>query len=158
MDEFSPSIHLFCYLVISNPYSHSRPGIAKVSPADKAPDSGNFDPNSMPELTPDLAPIKDGLLEIVAALMSAAVTGAEKRMLIEGEKGVTVLLKKLSRNQVSSEIAGQVANMVKALQAKDYASATAVQAALVNHDWHDHKDWLKGIKFINQLAAKKLAT
>ena len=34
--------------------------------------------------------------------------------------------------------------------------ASAVQVALVNSHWAAHKDWLKGVKFLCQLAQKKM--
>lgn len=143
----------------SNPYKGvTRPGTAASvvsSTHGTAPASGSFDIDSS-ELSDDLIPIKDALLGIVSALESAPLSVADKRQLIEAEKGVTVLMKKLARGAVGPEVQAQVYSMVGALANRDFTSATTIQTALVNSDWRNHKDWLKGIKSLIQLASKKL--
>lgn len=67
-----------------------------------------------------------------------------------------VLLKKLSRGAVSEDVAGQVLNMVNAIRNRDYGTASAIQTALVTHEWKEHKDWLRGVKFLIQLTSKKI--
>ena len=74
----------------------------------------------------------------------------------EAEKGIAVLLKRLSRGDIDDEVSHKVDHMVTSLRSRDYATAAAIQSGLANSDWKDHKDWLKGIKFLIQLATKKL--
>mmetsp|Transcript_7864 Transcript_7864/g.11538 ORF Transcript_7864/g.11538 Transcript_7864/m.11538 type:complete len:943 (-) Transcript_7864:132-2960(-) len=141
----------------SNPYGGARSGIAAVNstPA-KPPISGNLDPNQPPALSAEYQPISDGLLPFVTYL-SSVVTGAkEKKEMVEIEKGVAILLKKLARGDINSEIAPKVMTMVTAMQNRDYGSAAAIQKALVNSDWKEHKDWLRGIKFLIQFASKRI--
>lgn len=139
----------------SNPYSGERHGIAQVEKTEKPPVSGSLDPNAL-QLMAEQAHIKDILLELAASLNAAPLTPVDKRQMAEAEKGIAVLLKRLARQDIDADVCHKVDQMVTAIRSRDYATAAAVQTALVNSDWKDHKDWLKGIKFLIQLAGKKL--
>ena len=58
---------------------------------------------------------------------------------------------------IFEETKGTVFNMVMALVNRDYGTAAAMQTALVSSDWKSHKDWLKGMKVLIQLASRKLS-
>jgi protein transport protein SEC31 len=151
--SFSCSLSLF---ISSNAYmGTARPGTAAVSKAAKAPVSGNFDSKTL-VLLAEYEPIKASMMDLVGKLSTLCVTVNDKRQLSEIEKGITVFLKRLSRDDIDSEIASMVGTMISALVNRDYVTATGIQTSLVNSDWRDHKDWLKGIKFLIQLASKKL--
>jgi len=144
----------------SNPYhSVSRPGTAAAvlesSSTGKAPVSANFDPNQPPPQSDENQPISDSLLELLTTLAATQLTPSDKRQLSEGEKAVGILLKKLSRGAIAADVVGQVQNMTSAIRNRDYAAASAIQTALVTHDWKEHKDWLRGVKFLIQLSSKK---
>jgi protein transport protein SEC31 len=143
----------------SNPYTGAeRPGTAAAVVTlkdNKVPVSGTFDPNATPELLAEHQHIKDILLELASSLNAAPLTPADKRQLAEAEKGIAILLKRLSRFDIDADVTDKVDNMVSALKNRDYAMALAVQTALVNSDWKNHKDWLKGMKFLIQLASKR---
>mmetsp|Transcript_20539 Transcript_20539/g.30431 ORF Transcript_20539/g.30431 Transcript_20539/m.30431 type:complete len:949 (-) Transcript_20539:2897-5743(-) len=141
----------------SNPYGAQRQGIAAVSDK-KPPVSGTYNPNTIPNLEESEQPIKEGLLEIVSILEGAQLSAGDKKQLSEGQKGIAVLVKRLARGDLDDEITGKVLTLVNALRARDFASAAAIQTGLVNSDWRNHKDWLKGIKNLIQLATKKLYT
>ena len=151
---------MFYFLVFStfsNPYTGAeRHGIAQVAPVAKAPVSGTFDPNATPELSAEHQHIKDTLIELAASLNAAPLNPADKRQMTEAEKGIAVLLKRLARGDIDADVSGKVDNMVTAIRSRDYVTAAAVQTGLVNSDWKDHKDWLKGMKFLTQLAMKKI--
>ena len=76
----------------------------------------------------------------------------EKRFRDEREK----LKEKLTYGQVEEDVIVQCNRLVSAVLQRDYATASAVQVALVNSHWAAHKDWLKGVKFLCQLAQKKM--
>jgi protein transport protein SEC31 len=144
----------------SNPYTGaSRPGTAAavLTAAGKAPVSGTFNPSNMPDIAGDFQPIKDGFLELVTAIQGMQLSVGDRKQLAEGEKGVAILVKKLARGDIDAQIAGKVLIIVNALRAGDYNTAVLNQTALVNSDWRDHRDWLKGIKNLIQLAAKKMS-
>ena len=138
----------------SNPYAGTRGGIAQVAPS-KPPVSATLDFDRV-NLPAEFEPIKDGLLNIVASLNSCPLSAADKRQLVEAEKGVAICVKRLALGDIDASVSGKVAALVDALLRRDYNTTTALQKNLVNEDWKEHKDWLKGIKFLIQLASKRL--
>ncbi|KAK1739842.1 protein transport protein SEC31-like protein [Skeletonema marinoi] len=119
----------------------------------KAPVSGTLD--SMPTLSEDYAHLQSGLLAIVEQLHASAVGGMEKKQAMESQKAVAVFIKTLARGGIDSDVANQVTTMLSALQNRDYGSASAVVTRLISNEWKDHKDWLKGMKFLVQMVSKK---
>jgi protein transport protein SEC31 len=143
------------WIFTSNPYTGvSRPGIAQVAPG-KAPVSAtlNFDSVQLPAL---YEPIKDGLLQITTSLASSPLAAADKRQLSEAEKGVAILVKRLARGDIDATVVEKVSKLVGSLLSRDYNTTNIIQKQLVNDDWKEHKDWLKGVKFLIQLASKRL--
>lgn len=145
----------------SNPYTGAeRPGTAAAvltsSTGTKPPVSGTFNPSKLHDLSTDLQPIKDGLLELVAILSSHQLGPADKKQMSEGEKGIAILLKRLARGDIDPLVANKMSAMVTALRNGDFATAASIQTGLVTSDWRDNKDWLKGIKNVIQIATKKL--
>ena len=96
-------------------------------------------------------------MSLVEALKNLNLVSVDKRLLGEGEKAVAVMLKRLSRGDISDEIGEKLLHMCEYINAYDFRSAQNVQTALANSDWRDHKDWLKGTKSLLQLATKKFA-
>jgi protein transport protein SEC31 len=95
-------------------------------------------------------------MDLVTALKSTQLSSADIRQLSEAEKGVAVLLKRIARTDITVDVIEKVSSITDALNNRDLAKAISVQTGLVNTDWRDHKDWLKGIKALLQLAGKKL--
>jgi len=143
----------------SNPYSTAtRPGTAKLSDVpEKPPLSGNFDPSSPPEIQAEQKHISDIMLYLLNALNSIPnLSTSEQKQLAEITKGIGFLLKKLSRGDVEKSVLDKVDKMAFAMQNKDYNTASGIQTQLVNSDWREHKDWLKGMKFLIQLAHRRI--
>lgn len=142
----------------SNPYSNAnRPGTAAAAVGGgqmkKAPVSGTLD--SIPTLSEEYTHLQSGLLAIVEQLHASAVGGMEKKQAMESQKAVAVFIKTLARGEIDSDVANQVTTMLSALQNRDYGTASAVVTRLISNEWKDHKDWLKGMKFLVQMATKK---
>jgi len=97
------------------------------------------------------------LLQILESLKSLPLGAADNRQMVDGEKAVAVFVKKLAMQAVHDESLEQAKAMVSSLMARDFRTATAMQTALVNSEWREHKDWLKGFKSLIQLASRKLA-
>jgi protein transport protein SEC31 len=139
----------------SNPYGgNARPGPAAVQSLQKAPVSGSLNLDSL-QLSNHHASIKDTLLGATDALKRTALNVVEKKQLDEAEKGIAILVKKLARDDLSDAIVDQVFALVNAISQHDFVAALAYQTTLANSEWRDHKDWLKGIKILIQLASKK---
>ena len=144
----------------SNPYSSAnRPGTAAAAvgggQTKKAPVSGSLDLKTMPTLSDEYAHLQSGLLVIVEQLNASAVGGVEKKQAMESQKAVAVFIKMLARGEIDADVANQVSMMLSALQNRDYGSASAHVTRLISNEWKDHKDWLKGMKFLVQMASKK---
>ena len=140
----------------SNPYKGAeRPGTAVVGGGQKPPISGTLNFDNF-ELTADHHQIKGSLLGLVEALRNnAQLNPVEKRQLAETEKAIAVLVKKMARGELAEDTTSKVYSMVGAVNNSDLPSASLIQTDLANHDWRDHKDWLKGIKLLIQLGVKK---
>lgn len=143
----------------SNPYSNAnRPGTAAAAVgtnSKKAPVSGTFNPNSMPVLSDEYKYLQDGLVAIAEQLVATATGSMEKKQATESARAVAVFIKTLARGGVDANICDKVGSAVTALQNRDYGSASSIVTGLVSTEWKDHRDWLKGMKFLVQLASKK---
>jgi hypothetical protein len=106
--------------------------------------------------SPDAVAVAQGLQQLVQHLGACPLNGSEKRQLAEGSKAAEKLQEKLTYGQVEDDVIAQCNRLVGSVLARDYATAAAVQVALVNSHWAAHKDWLKGVKFLCQLAQKKM--
>lgn len=122
----------------------------------KAPVSGTLDPNAMAALSEQNKYVCDGLLAIAESLNAVAMGAMEKKQASEAQKGVAVFIKTLSRGGIDADVANKVGGMLSALQNRDYGSASSAITGLVSNEWKDHKVWLKGMKFLVQMASKKL--
>ena len=143
----------------SNPYTGvDRPGIAVVPGQTSAqPANIPFDISNPPEVPSEQQHISDILISIIQTLSSTpTLLAAEKKQLVESTKAVGVLLNKLSQGALPPNVIDQVNALVTALQNHDYATATAVQTSAVSSIWKDNKNWLKGMKFLIQLASRRL--
>ena len=139
----------------SNPYhTTGRPGNANVpsSTPRKAPVSGNVD--TIPQLKDEYQPIPDTLLSLIEAIKGGQLSSVDKRQLSEAQKAVAIFSKRLVLGDISDETANQMLSLTNFLSAYDWSSATAAQTSLVTNEWKEHKEWLKGIKALVQLATK----
>jgi len=143
----------------SNPYSNAnRPGTAAAAVGatpKKAPVSGTFDPNSMPALSEEHVQLRDCLVAVAERLAASAAGSMERKQAAEAQRGVAVFVKTLARGGVGADVCGRVGQAAAALQGRDYGTASSIVTGLVSNEWKDHKDWLKGMKFLVQMASKK---
>jgi protein transport protein SEC31 len=139
----------------SNPYHNSARPLTSQGQSildGKSPVSGNLE--TIPELNPAYQPISDTLLSLIDALKGGQLTASDKRQISESEKGVAVFVKRLARGEVSDAVAQKMLDLTTALSNYDWAGAGSIQTALVSHEWRTHKEWLKGVKALVQLAIK----
>ena len=106
--------------------------------------------------SPEATAVAQGLQQLVQHLQACPLNGSEKRQLAEGSKAAEKVKEKLTYGQVEEDVIVQCNRLVASVLQRDYATASAVQVALVNSHWAAHKDWLKGVKFLCQLAQKKM--
>lgn len=143
-----------------NPYgTNSRPGTASVNMSRATTPNRvstvPVDDGRIPELQTEFVPIKECLTSLIGALKDSSLSSVDKRLTGEAEKALAIMLRRLALGEISDEIGQQLLNMCGYLNGYDFRTATAVLTALVNSDWREHKDWLKGTKSLLQLASKK---
>jgi len=67
---------------------------------------------------------------------------------------LTSLHQQVESNQVSPEVMSKLDNFVAALLSKNSGLANAINADLTNSVWNQHKDWIKGLKYLILLQCK----
>ena len=124
---------------------------------EKAPVSGTFNVEKLTEvvLSTEYKSIVDDLLVIVTSLSSSALQGGEKKQLLEVKKGTAIFSKRLGLSDIDPDVAVKVGHIVTAMKHRDFSTANGIHAGLVNSVWKENKDWLKGMKFLIQLSAKR---
>lgn len=143
----------------SNPYSSSRPGTAVINKRiEKAPVSGTFNIQKLTEVadSTEYKETVDDLLAMVTSLSSLSLQASEKKQVLEVEKGAAIFSKRLAKADIENEVAVKVGQIVSSMQVRDYATANGIHSSLVNSVWKENKDWLKGMKFLIQLSAKRM--
>ena len=140
----------------SNPYADARPGTAIVKKVEKAPVSGTpFDQSHLAAvMSPEDKVVTDGLLAFVSWLTSIPLATTDQKLLIEADKSIAIFVKRLAKQDISRDVVDKVKNMWHALESRDFNAANTIQNGLVNSEWREHKDWIKGLKFLIQIAAK----
>ena len=140
----------------SNPYAGAvRPGTAAITPS-RVEEPETFDEKQPQPLSEEAKFICDVLMSTNALLSACIQTPNEKRQFDEITKATDILTTRLSRNEIDSSVVSKMNYFAQAIQNKDHSSAASIQTGLVNNDWRRHKDWLKGMKFLYQLSARKL--
>lgn len=143
-------------ITTSNPYAGAvRPGTAAITPS-RVDENETFEQKEPQPLSEEAKFISDVLMSTNALLSTCIQTPNEKRQFDEITKATDILTTRLSRNEIDPSIASKMNYFVQAIQNKDYSTAASIQTGLVNNDWRRHKDWLKGMKFLCQLSARKL--
>lgn len=141
----------------SNPYTDSsRPGIAVVNRVQKSPVSGTFNLQKLAQIADSIEykSLVEDLLSSVSTLSSANFGPADQKSLGEIEKGVAIFAKRLGNGDIEKDVAEKMQQVMDMIKKGDFISATSFHTKLVNSVWKDHKDWLKGIKFLIQLNSK----
>ncbi|KAH8070454.1 hypothetical protein JL721_5228 [Aureococcus anophagefferens] len=125
-----------------------RRGARRGAPAARAPQPQPA-PVPMPNpvaQSPEAVAIAENLTAVVAHLGSLPLNGSEKRQLAEVDKSVSKLKEKMTYGALDGDVVGSVHTLVGSMLARDYATASNVQVALVNSHWGEHKDW-KGLPY-----------
>uniref|UniRef100_A0A7S2QVW0 WW domain-containing protein n=1 Tax=Triparma pacifica TaxID=91992 RepID=A0A7S2QVW0_9STRA len=150
----------------ANPYNGAaRPAGANVAGSSTGtphhvPSQAAATPEPAPavqEIPPEMMTVVNGLKGIVDQLQGVQLAMPEKKQLGEISKGCEILYVKLATpNAIDQDTGTKLQTLVAALQNRDYATAGSMSTVLANTVWKQHKDFLKGIKYLIQLAGKKL--
>ena len=122
----------------------------------KPPVSGTFNLKKLAQVadSTNYKPLVDDLLVCVTSLAGSAVGPSEKKQLAEVQKAAAIFSKRLAQVDIPIDVADKVGQIVVALKNNDFLTATGVHTSLVNTVWKQHKDWLKGLKFLIQMTSK----
>ncbi|GMH60232.1 hypothetical protein TL16_g03004 [Triparma laevis f. inornata] len=147
----------------ANPYNGAaRPAGANVAGSSSGQPHALDQQNTLVEQKPaeipeEFKPIVESLKSITTALSATQLNGSEKKQLQECTKGCDILAARLATpNAIDPDTIAKTQTLVHALVAKDYGTAGQMSQQMANTVWKDHKDWLKGMKFLIQLCGKKL--
>eukprot|EP01035_Chromulina_nebulosa_P017943 gene17943-23567_t len=129
--------------VVNQPAVNTTASVAPVvAPAKKA--------ENVP--LPESVHILGGLISQIGGTI---VNPADKRQFTAVNQSYNTLCEKISSNEVSADVLQKISLLVQELTNRSYSSANAIQVDLANTVWSQHKEWLKGIKVLIQLASKK---
>ena len=67
----------------------------------------------------------------------------------------THLLEKFASNELAADVLQKLSFLVAELLQRNFTAAGALQTDLANTAWGQHKEWIKGLKVLIQLASKK---
>jgi hypothetical protein len=87
--------------------------------------------------------------------MTEIANPLEKRQLAMVSTAYNNLLEKINTNEVSADVMNKIAQLVSELNSRNFVAANAIQTNLANTEWNSHKEWIKGVKILIQLASKK---
>ena len=73
----------------------------------------------------------------------------------EIKNACNILFDKLNAQALSPDVCNSLLQMTQLLRQGDFKTALAVHVGLTTTDWSEHKDWLRGLKFLIQLSTKK---
>ena len=79
----------------------------------------------------------------------------DKKQLVMVRTGYTALQEKMRANEVDAGVLAKLTAFVEHMANRNFPLATAVQTDLVNTAWNEHKEWVKGLKNLIQLANRK---
>jgi hypothetical protein len=60
-----------------------------------------------------------------------------------------------SNNEISGAVMSQINNLVTDIKNRNFVNANKIITVLTNTHWAMHKDWIKGVRVLIQLASKK---
>lgn len=87
--------------------------------------------------------------------LASSLSAAEKRQLVMVNQSYSNLCEKISASEVNEVVMQKLSQLVLELGNRNWNAANAIQTDLANTVWAQHKEWLKGVKVLIQLASKK---
>ena len=80
--------------------------------------------------------------------------GGDKRQVSMIKGALSALHKQMAENALSADTLGKLDQLVTQLNAKNVSGANVINTDLTNSCWNQHKDWIKGLKYLIQLHCK----
>jgi len=135
------------------PTGSAGAGVTAAAPASataaRSSDAPAVDPMSV---STEVQPLVQTINATIGLLMNAVTAPPQKKALAEAQKAAGVLCSRLSAGQIDPAVATKASNLVSAMQSRNFDAAMAIHKDLTATEWTNHKDWIKGIKNLVQLA------
>ena len=87
--------------------------------------------------------------------ITAVCSPPEKRQMQMVSAAHAHLLEKWAAGEVGADVLQKLAQLVGDLAQRNFVGASTMQTDLANTAWGQHKEWIKGLKVLIQLASKK---
>jgi hypothetical protein len=100
---------------------------------------------------PDFIPTLSQLITDLTAIVSPP----EKRQMLMVSGAFSHLCQMLETGEVAGDVLQKLSQLVSDLSNRNFSGASAIQTDLANTVWSLHKEWIKGLKVLIQLASKK---
>ncbi|RYG64329.1 hypothetical protein EON64_14245 [archaeon] len=79
----------------------------------------------------------------------------DKKQLAMVRTGYAALQEKIRANEVDGGVLAKLGVFMEHMANRNFPGASAVQTDLANTAWSEHKEWVKGLKNLIQLASRK---
>jgi protein transport protein SEC31 len=100
-------------------------------------------------------PIVDTFNTINQQIAQLQLNAGEKRQFKEIETSSTLMSDKLNNQEIDPVTCQAMLDMIGVLNVGDFNAASQIHIGLTQTAWNEHKDWLKGVKFLIQLCKTK---
>jgi len=108
------------------------------------------------QIPPEMKAVMQSLTQLKDTLSAQTLSNMEKKQMAEAAKAVIVLSDKLNASGVSEPVCSSLKEMSAFVGGGNFDECTNVNRKLIEEEWNQHKDWLKGFKVLFVLAKKKL--
>lgn len=92
---------------------------------------------------------------VSSSITAANLSPAEKKQITVLRQSFSALQERLRNNDISADILQKITAFMECMVNRNFAGATVIQTDLVNTAWDAHKDWIKALKGLIQLASRK---
>lgn len=106
-------------------------------------------------IPPEYMPIVDTFNTINAQIAQIQLNAGEKRQFKDIQKATVLMSDKLNNQEIDANTCAAMLEMIGALNNGDFNTASQIHIGLTQTAWSQHKDWLKGVKFLVQLCKNK---
>ncbi|KAJ3023627.1 protein transport protein S31 [Thoreauomyces humboldtii] len=115
-------------------------------PTPPVPAAPKFPPGDRSQIPAAHKPLFDGLQKYLAVLKAASSAPQQKRVYEDAEKKISILYDQLNAQEVPADVVAKMLELVKALDAKDYQTATSIQIDLVTTRYDVTGKWMLVVK------------
>merc|ERR1719221_544186 len=117
-----------------------------VAAANKAVQNASLGSNAVPQGEPMAAHELSHVQGVLSMLLEASAQDGNAKKREDIAKRLEVLYSRLSNGGMKTSTSQKVLQLVKAIEAQDYATAGRLQADLSSNDWEANREWITGLQ------------